>query len=255
MKWTVVIPAYNEAERIEKTLARIAVYTQRRPGGEVIVVDDGSVDETSRIIQDVAAPNLSIKLIRHASNRGKGAAVRTGIGLARGEWILVMDADGSVAIEELELLLPPLQHVPIVIGSKYLDPSADTHQQDLIRTLIAKGGNFLVRQIFGLRYTDTQCGFKLLNHDVATDLFQRMVINRWGFDIELLVLAQRLGYSVREIPIHWTNTDDSRVSVVPAARDTIWELAQIWWRLLRGRYELPSKRPVIPVKLINKSEL
>lgn len=252
MKWTIVIPAYNEAQRIQRTLTSLADYARQQPDGEVIVVDDGSKDTTRAVVRSFTAPHLSIKLLTHEGNRGKGAAVRTGMAAARGKWVLIMDADGSVAINEVALLLPHLKHVPIVIGSKYLDPSPDTHQQDFSRTLIARAGNFLVRRLFGLRYADTQCGFKLLTREAAIDLVQRMVIDRWGFDIELLTLADRLGYGVREIPIHWTNTDDSRVSVIPAARDTLWELARIRGRLLSGKYRLPPKHRPASLKPIGK---
>ncbi|MBI4023002.1 glycosyltransferase family 2 protein [Candidatus Berkelbacteria bacterium] len=235
---SLVIPAYNEAGRLPKTLQEIAAYAHRHPTWslEVIVVDDGSTDETSEVVHATRQLPFRLSLLQHPTNRGKGAAVRTGLSAARGSWVLILDADGSLPVGELDRFLPVLKDAPIVISSKYLAPSLDTARQSWDRTIVSRTGNWLVRHLFGLPYADTQCGFKLLRAEAARAIAPYLTIPRWAFDIELLVIARELGLAVRELPIAWTNTDDSRVSALPAAWTSVGELLIIWQQLKRGTY-------------------
>lgn len=226
--WSVVIPAFNEAKRLPKTLKAIDRYGRKRPGGEVIVVDDGSKDQTAQNIEIFQrTSSLPVKFLKHPVNLGKGAAVRSGVAAAQGEVILFMDADGSMAIDDLDKLTGYLKDCDIAIGSKYLNPSTDTRRQELPRTALAFAGKRIVKLLFGLDFSDTQCGFKVFRGRVARELFSKMRTNRWAFDIELLALAKRQGFRIKEVGLNWVNTDDSRVNLIPAAWTTFWEILQI----------------------------
>lgn len=236
--YSIVVPCYNEVKRLPATLLSIKKYLKNHPGGEVIVVDDGSFDDTAKIVVDSQKGDGFVRLIRHSRNLGKGTTVRAGILQSRGEVVCFIDADGSMDINELDRLAAHLGECDIVISSKYLLPSPDAKRQDLNRAIIARLGNWLVRILFGLHFADTQSGFKVFKRAAARKLFSKMVINRWAFDVELLVLAKKQGFKVKEVAVPWVNTDDSRVDLLPAVFTTLRELAVLRWRLWRGYYDL-----------------
>ncbi len=230
-KISVVIPAYNEAERIDETLSLLeSFFYERNNLEEIIVVDDGSSDSTSDIVQERAAGLAHLKLVRSSQNQGKGFSVREGILRACGDVVLFSDADLSTPIEELDKLLPWLDWgYEIVIGSRGLKESVILVRQPFYREYMGKIFNLLVRLIAIPGIKDTQCGFKLFRGDVAREVFLRQKTKGFGFDVEILYIAQKLGYRIKEVPIRWKNDARSRVN-------PILDSANMFCDLLRVRF-------------------
>jgi glycosyltransferase involved in cell wall biosynthesis len=234
---SVVIPAYNEAARILNTLTRIHEYLFGSGWRfELVIIDDGSRDDTVSIIRDFARRNRNVRLIINPRNRGKGFAVRQGMLVATGELVLMCDADLSTPIEELEQLLPCTQRgCHVVIGSRDLPDSRLDPAQPARRRRLAAIFRTLRRLLLLPRLRDTQCGFKLFRHDAARAIFTRQRTNGWLFDCEALGLADRLGYRIQEIGVHWQDNPDSRVRLLPAALAALPTLLLIRLRLLKAR--------------------
>ena len=234
---TLILPAYNERNRIPDCLRAVAAWSRGRPGGlewEVVVVDDGSSDGTVSAAERVAAEaGLPVAVLRHARNRGKGAAIRTGVLAASGDPILVSDVDLSTPLTEFAKLAERLPAHPIAIGSRALERDLVRRRQPFYRVALGKAGNLLVRifAVPGIR--DTQCGFKLFRGDVARRLFREAKIDRFAWDMEILFLARRAGIAVAEVPVLWFNSPDSRVSLVRDATTTLRDLLRI--RLLHRK--------------------
>ncbi|HEY8021668.1 MAG TPA: dolichyl-phosphate beta-glucosyltransferase [Thermoanaerobaculia bacterium] len=210
---SVVIPAYNEAERLGPSLDRALEYLERRGGSfEVLVVDDGSSDATGRVAAAYADRN--VRLLTHPRNRGKGAALRTGVAATGGDRVLVSDADFSTPIEELPKLERRLADADLVLGSRAA-PGADVRErQPLYRELMGKTFNLLIR-ILGVRgLRDTQCGFKLLRGEVGRELFAEMEIDGFAYDVEMVWLARQHGYRVVEVGVVWVNSAASKVDPI-----------------------------------------
>jgi len=235
---SIVIPAFNEAERIESTLEVIHRHFERKGvKREIIVVDDGSSDNTAKVVNALKARIHDLHCVSYFPNRGKGYAVKTGVEKSRGEYILFTDADNSTPIEEFEKLYPLLSYTEVVIGSRYMDDSDVKIKQPKYRILLGRLGNFLIQVFLFGNIRDTQCGFKAFQHRAATELFSRMKTDRFGFDIELLSIAYLLKYSVREVPVSLYNSPVSRVRPIKDALRTFTELLYIKLNLLSGRYE------------------
>lgn len=225
----VVIPAFEESARLGPTLERILAYLERRGSDfEVVVVDDGSRDETSAVAERFVA--RSTRRIRFSSNRGKGAAVRAGILATSAERILISDADLSTPIEELERLEAELREVPIVLGSRAAAESKIERHQPWYRELAGKTFNLLVRAsgVRGIR--DTQCGFKLLDGDLARQLAADLTIDRFAWDVEMVWLAQRRGIPVKEVGVVWHNDPASKVRFVRDSSRMACDLVRMRWR-------------------------
>lgn len=213
---SVVIPAYNEAERLGPSLRRVVEYLRGRGVDyELLVVDDGSGDATVAVAEGFAADG--VRVLRHPANRGKGAAVRTGVLATRGARVLLSDADLSTPIEELEKLELRLganghaEDAELVFGSRGVAGADIREHQPFYRELMGKTFNRLIR-LLGVRgIRDTQCGFKLLKGDVARALFADMLVEGFAYDVELVWLARRRGYRVAEVGVVWINSKDSRV--------------------------------------------
>lgn len=210
---SVVIPAYREAERLGESLARILRYLASRGGSyEVVVVDDGSPDATAEVARGFASSG--VRLLRHPQNRGKGAALRTGVLATAGDRVLLTDADLSTPIEELERLEARLPTSEVVLGSRAVAGARITHHQPRYRELMGKTFNLLIR-LFGFRgVRDTQCGFKLLEGVAARRLFAELTVERFAYDVELVWLARRRGYRVAEVGVTWANSATSTVNPV-----------------------------------------
>ncbi len=237
---SVVIPAYNEEDRLPAALEKIVAYL-RGSGvdAEILVVDDGSTDRTSGVAGDFLIDSGHPgRLLGWRENRGKGAAVRWGVQEAAGRWVLITDADLSAPIEEHAKLAAVArdEDADIVIGSRGLPTSQVEIRQAWVRQTMGKTFNVLVRAMTGLGFRDTQCGFKLMDRTRVLPLFEKMVVDRFAFDIELLYLAVRYGLSVREIPVVWRNEPNSRVSMLTDPVNMLWDVARVRWRFRTGAY-------------------
>lgn len=207
---SVVIPAYNEASRLGPSLEKVLEYFEGRGTPfEVLVVDDGSEDATPRIARRFLGRQLW--LLELPVNRGKGAALRHGVVASRGERVLLCDADLSTPIEELERLEPHLEEADIVLGSRAADGARIEERQPLYRELMGKTFNLIIRVLGFGEFRDTQCGFKLLRGEVARELFPALTVDRFAYDVELVVDAQRRGYKVVEVGVAWHDSPTSRV--------------------------------------------
>lgn len=232
-KASLVVPAFDERGRIERAMTEIASWRRGNPGGwdwEVIVVDDGSSDGTGEAARLAAEKeNLPIELIRHPQNRGKGAAIRTGVLASTGDPLLVTDTDLSTPLAEWVKLAERLPTHPVTIGSRALDEELVRKRQPFYRQFMGKTFNTFVRLIAVPGIRDTQCGFKLFRGDVARDLFRRARIDRFAYDVEILYLARKEGLSIAEVPVLWFNSPESKVSVVRDSLRMLRDLVRIRW--------------------------
>jgi len=230
---SLVLPAYNERNRIEGCLRSVAEWARTRPGGwdwEVILVDDGSSDATLPAARQLAAQlGLPLEILRHEENRGKGAAIRTGVLASSGNPVLVSDVDLSTPLTEWIKLAERLPSHPVAIGSRGLGEDLVRLKQPFHRRLLGKAGNLLVRLLAVPGIRDTQCGFKLFRGDVARDLFREARIDGFAYDMEILFLARRHGFSIAEVPVLWFNSLESKVSVVRDSLRTLWDLLRLRW--------------------------
>ncbi len=234
---SVVIPAYNEQERIEATIRRTLEYLAGRGFGfEVIVADDGSRDETALRVEALARGDRRLSVIRLPQNRGKGAAVRTGVLASRGVRVLFMDADLATPIEELEKLDPYLeQGYDVAIGSRGLTESDIRQRQPFPRELMGRTFNLIVRSLLLGGFRDTQCGFKLFTRAAAQELFGAQTLDGFAFDVEVLLLAKDRGYRIREVPVVWYHAPNSKVSPITDASRMFADLVRLRARRLAGR--------------------
>ena len=237
---SIVIPAYNEENRLPATLARLYSYLATSPFGdaEVLIVDDGSRDGTAALVEDFAHLYPTVRLVRNPGNRGKGYAVRHGMLEAQGEWVLFTDADLSSPIEEVEKLIAAVreQNALGAIGSRALNRKLVSVHQSAFREYSGRFFNLTMRLITGLPYADTQCGFKLFRRDVAQEVFRRVHIPGFGFDVEALFIAQRLGYAVVEVPVRWANAEGTKVTMLNGL-EAFTDLLVVRWNQLRGHYD------------------
>lgn len=231
MTATLVLPAYDERRRIEASLRVVAEWHKRRPGGwdwQVILVDDGSTDGTGAIARQVAAEaKLPLEIFRHEKNRGKGAAIRTGVLASTGDPVLVSDTDLSTPLTEWVKLAERLPTHPVSIGSRAVDEALVRRRQPLYRVAAGKLGNVLVQLLAVPGIRDTQCGFKLFRGDVARELFAAAKVDRFAYDMEILYLARRRGIPIAEVPVLWFNSPESKVSLVRDLPRTLWDLLRI----------------------------
>lgn len=240
---SVVIPAYNEEERLGPSLEHILSYLKSRAvPSEILVVDDGSTDGTPQIAQAFSGSRhhcCSIRFLRNDRNRGKGYSVRRGMLEALGRYALFTDADLSAPIEEL----PKLERCVIdgryavALGSRALEGSRVEVHQSFFRETSGKIFNRLMRWATGLPYQDTQCGFKLFQMDRCKDIFRTQQIEDFGFDVEVLYIARKWGLAAAEIPVVWRQSSGSRVHFIPDAAEMLLDLIRIRWHDARGKYE------------------
>jgi dolichyl-phosphate beta-glucosyltransferase len=236
---SIIIPAYNEGARIGATLDKILAYLAQRGWGdaEIIVVNDGSYDNTVEIVRECAAKNPGVRLLENPGNRGKGYSVRSGMLHAEGETLLFSDADLSSPIEEASKLFAAIAAgSDIAIGSRWLQSELQTQKQPLYRQLLGRVFNLLLRIILGLKFKDTQCGFKAFTRRSAQVIFPRQQIERWGFDPELLFLARKFGFRVTEVPVAWAHREGTRINPLRDGIRMFGEILKIRWNALRGKY-------------------
>ena len=235
---SIVIPAYNESARIEAALASVLACVDARSwDADILVVDDGSTDNTPAIVQQWMASHPRLHLIQNPGNRGKGYSVRNGLLQASGDIVMFTDADLSAPIEEAERLIAAIDAgADVAIGSRWLDKQKQTVHQPLYRRFFGRCFNWVTRKVMGLPFKDTQCGFKAFRRDAAQTIFRLQTIERWGFDPEILFIARKRGYRVVEVPVSWAHDERTRISYLRDGTRMLQDIAIVRWNALRGHY-------------------
>lgn len=240
---SVLIPAYKEGERIGHNLLEIDRYLKGKAFTyEIIVVVDGSPDNTAEVANNYALTIPHLRVINNPENHGKGYVVRQALLEGKGKFRVFLDADGSTSITHLDSCLPYFEEgYDVVIGSRKIEGSFIQVHQPRHREIMGEGGNWLIRILLGLwRFPDTQCGFKALSAEAARAIASRMVVDRFGFDFELIVLARDLGFKIKQIPVRWMNEEGSTVSLTGPNGfiQVLIDLFKTRWRLLIGQYRI-----------------
>ena len=242
---SIVIPAYNESARIEATLGRVMSCVETEGwDAEVLVVDDGSKDDTAAIVERWMSHFPRLHLIKNPGNRGKGYSVRNGLLQAAGNVVMFTDADLSAPMEEASRLIAAIAAgADVAIGSRWMDRTRQTIHQPLYRQFFGRCFNAITRGVMGLPFKDTQCGFKAFRRDTAQIIFRLQRIERWGFDPEILFIARKLKYKIVEVPVTWGHDERTRISYLRDGFHMLREMAVIRWNALLGRYNGPV-RPI-----------
>src|SRR5271168_4145792 len=211
---SIVIPAYNESARIENALDRVlSCVAEQGWDAEVLVIDDGSKDDTAAIVQRWMVQHPRLHLVQNPGNKGKGYSVRNGLLQAQGDIVMFTDADLSAPIREATRLFDAIRHgADIAIGSRWLDSSRQIHRQPLYRQFFGRCFNLITRLVMGLRFQDTQCGFKAFTRDAAQTVFQLQTIEGWGFDPEILFIGTKRGLRIVEVAVSWGHDERTRIS-------------------------------------------
>jgi dolichyl-phosphate beta-glucosyltransferase len=245
VQYSIVIPAYNESARIGATIEKILAFSARNGWEpEILIVNDGSRDQTAEIVRHYAATHPALRLIENPGNRGKGYSVRNGVLHALGQVILFSDADLSSPIEESAALFAALaEGAEVAVGSRWLRSELQTQRQPLHRQLYGRIFNLLLRLILGLHYKDTQCGFKAFTRRAALTIFPLQKIERWGFDPEILYLARKFGFPVKEVPVRWAHREGTRLNPLRDGLRMFWEILKIRWFALLGKYDAGAPSP------------
>ena len=241
---SIIVPAYNEENRLPKTLDGIVAYVRAKGRrAEIIVVDDGSSDGTAALVNAYSQGFLEIRLVSNGTNRGKGYSVRHGMLEARGEIALFTDADLSTPIAEADKLVAALreQDYDAAIGSRAVDRSLIEIHQSAIREQAGILFNRMVRWIMGIRFSDTQCGFKAFRRERCRIIFEQQRIERFGFDPEILFLAKRHGLRVAEVPVRWSHDEGTKVNVAADGMRMLLDLLVIRWNAVAGCYPRDPK--------------
>jgi dolichyl-phosphate beta-glucosyltransferase len=238
-QYSIVIPAYNESARIGQALSEVLrTLDEKRWNAEVLVVDDGSTDSTAGIVESFTARDSRVRLIRNGVNRGKGFSVRNGILHSNGNIVMFTDADLSSPMPEAERLFEAIRNgADVAIGSRWLETSRQTIHQPLYRQFFGRCFNVVTRMIMRLPFADTQCGFKAFRRGVAQTIFQLQRIERWGFDPEILFIALKRGYNIKEVPVTWGHDERSRISYLRDGIKMLEELIYVRWNSLIGVYD------------------
>jgi glycosyltransferase involved in cell wall biosynthesis len=237
---SIVIPAYNEEKRLPATLRSVIGYLESRYSGawEVLVVNDGSRDGTGRVAAEFAEQTPGVYLLENPGNRGKGYSVRHGMLKAQGEWVLFTDSDLSAPIDELDKLRAAAseRNAEVAIGSRAVDRSLIAVHQSFFRETAGRIFNLLMRVLTGLQFHDTQCGFKLFSARAARETFRRQRIERWGFDVEVLFIARRLGFKTVEVPVRWSHSEGTKINMFSDSANMFLDLVRVRWNWIRGLY-------------------
>jgi len=233
---SLIIPAYNEEKIIRNTLQKVTSYLKdKKHSWEVIVVDDGSKDKTSKIVSSVK--NKSIRLVRLPKNKGKGAALKAGVNAAKGEFIIYSDADLSVPITNIEKFLNLLKKEnDVVIGSRRIKDAEIAVHQPWVRETMGRVFTLLTKLVLLMDISDFTCGFKGFKKIAAKEIFSKSEIDRWAYDSEILFLAKIKGYKIEQAPIVWENREDTRVVLKNVVFETLKDLFKIRVNHFSGRY-------------------
>lgn len=239
---SVIVPAYKEGERIGRNLLEIDQYLKGKSYTyEIIIVVDGSPDNTAEVARNYALQIPHVRIIENKENHGKGYVVRQGLLEATGKWRLFLDADGSTSITHLDSFSAEFESgYDVIIGSRKIAGSFIQIHQEKYREIMGEGGNWLIRVVLGLwSYPDTQCGFKVLSDTAAKEIASRMVVDRFGFDFELVILSLKLGFKVKQMPVRWMNEEGSTVKLTGpnGFTRTLIDLLLVKWRIIMGKYK------------------
>jgi dolichyl-phosphate beta-glucosyltransferase len=243
---SIVVPAYNESQRLPPTLEKLDAFLRTQPlRYEIVVVDDGSKDNTCDVVMAHMEKIQGLRLVRQTPNRGKGAAVRLGMLQARGQIRVMCDADGSMPADELPKLLTPITHggAEIAIGSRYAEGAKTDVKQPFYRVLWSRLCNRVIQKSLVPGVRDTQCGFKAFTAEAARDLFRYGRIDGWAFDLEILALARRRGFSIAEVGVEWKDDGRSRVNPLKDMWKVIREAMTIRRNLKAGVYDTVNALP------------
>jgi dolichyl-phosphate beta-glucosyltransferase len=237
-RYSVIIPAYNESARLGATLDRVLRHVSEQGwDAEVIVVNDGSRDDTAEMVLARARTHPALRLVENPGNRGKGYSVRNGMLKAQGEIRLFTDADLSSPIEEANKLFSAIEAgADVAIGSRWLQPDTQAQRQSVLRQFYGRTFNLILRLLLGLRFKDTQCGFKAFSRSSAQKLFSMQTIEGWGFDAELLFLADRSALNVKEVPVVWSDAEGTRIHPLRDGLHMMAEVLTIRWNAIAGKY-------------------
>lgn len=238
---SLIIPAYNEGERLPTTLPPVFQFLESQSYAfEIILVNNNSRDNTREIALQFAATRPYLRVIDEMT-QGKGAAVRTGMLAATGDYLFMADADFSMPVEEIAKFLPPIAgRYDVAIGSREA-PGAVRYNEPQYRHFMGRVFNFYVKVLAIPGFEDTQCGFKCFRREVAWDILPNQTIDGWAFDVELLFIALKRGYQIVEVPIHWYYGENSRVSPVRDTINMIREVLRIRYNGYIGRYNRPAQ--------------
>jgi len=240
MYLSVIIPAYNEERRLPKTLVEIDKYLRKQNYDyEILVVDGGSKDRTFEVAKSLIPKIKNLKVIGYKKNQGKGFAVRFGMLEAKGDYRLFTDADNSTSIDQIEKIWPYLKEgYDVVIGSRDVKGAiSDPPQPWLRRVILGKGFKLFRKIIIDLwEISDTQCGFKAFSKKAVEDIFPKCQIDRFAFDPEILLIAKKLGYKIKEIPVYWRNDPESKVKFKGMVKMAL-DLFKIRLNLIKGLYD------------------
>ena len=234
---SIVVPAFNEAARIGNSIEKIVAFAEHSPLSlDVLVVDDGSSDSTAEVIRRYEGQ--LVRLIRNGENHGKGYSVRQGMLNATGTYVIFTDADLSAPIDELQKLfdVAVCDNADVVIGSRAVDRRYIEKHQSTGRELGGIVFNKMVRILLGLDLHDTQCGFKLFQRERTKPIFEKQTILGFGFDPEVLFLAARAGLKIREVPVRWSHAEGSKIRFLRDGVRMFFDLVQIRWNWIIGRY-------------------
>ena len=238
---SIVVPAYNEEERIGRTLAGTFDYLDAQNySSEVIVVDDGSKDRTiAKVREFEARASGRLRLVQNPGNRGKGYSVRNGMLQAKGEIILFYDADLATPTSEIVKVIEPIEQnrYDVAFGSRALDRSLIGTHQSLLREARGRAGNWVQYMFTGLKFKDTQCGFKAFRFEAAQSVFPLQRIDGFGFDMEILFIAKKQGWRLLETPVRWNHVEGSKVSPISATINVFFEVSAVRWNDLTGKYD------------------
>ncbi len=239
---SIILPAYNEALRLVATLHELGEFLARRTGSsEIVLVDDGSTDGTFELARGIAS-ELGVPMhgVRYAENRGKGHALKVGFAVARGDRLLSTDCDLSTPLAEVDPFLAAIDEgYDLAIGSRKMAGAEIRRHQPWLRENLGRLFTQIVRWTIA-DVTDVTCGFKAYRGDVGRDLFSRLRIDAWAFDAEMLLLARKDGYRLRELPVRWAHRDGSKVNLWRDVIGSAADLLRIHWSHLRGRYAGPG---------------
>ena len=242
--YSIIIPAYNESMRLGATLDRILAYVEQQHwDAEIIVVDDGSRDNTREIVRSYMQRSARIHLVENSENHGKGYSVRNGMLHATGEILLFSDADLSSPIEEAEKLFAAIRSgADVAIGSRWLDPTLQTVKQPIYRRILSRIFNLSLRIVLRLKFKDTQCGFKAFTERAAKTVFPPQKIERWGFDPEIIYVAQRQGFKIAEVPVRWAHSAGTRLHPLRDGIHAFWDVVMIRTNSIHGDYGTKHSR-------------